>query len=120
MTRYRWVPVLAPQVCPDGRRRQVYLRQYRHKARMALRKDGSPCLSVVMRNRRLTGRASRGRFTPDDTPAARRAMLEAAAPLLLEALQRACDFLDANYRDYDMPDILPFVRHAIAAARGRP
>ena len=114
MTRYRWVPVLAPQVCPDGRRRQVYLRQYRHKARMALRKDGSPCLSVVMRNRRLTGRASRGRFTPDDTPAARRAMLEAAAPQVLAALRA---LLEVAREHNAYPDIEQAETAILAAGR---
>lgn len=44
--------------------------------------------------------------------------LIAAAPDLLAALQNATRFLEANYTDADMPDILPGCRSAIAKAIG--
>ena len=50
------------------------------------------------------------------TAAGRRRALERLAPELLDALRRVHDFLDANYDDRDMPDILPRVRSAVSAA----
>lgn len=41
---------------------------------------------------------------------------EQAAPALLAALARATEFLEANYNDSDMPDILPGCRAALARA----
>jgi hypothetical protein len=40
----------------------------------------------------------------------------ARAPDLVEASQRALDFLDANYSNADMPDILPPLRAALRRA----
>ncbi len=42
--------------------------------------------------------------------------LIAAAPELAEALDRVYQFLYENYKDSDMPDILPMVRAALAKA----
>jgi hypothetical protein len=41
-----------------------------------------------------------------------------AAPRMLHALKLAEKFLSANYTEADMPDILPWVRKAIAEAGG--
>jgi hypothetical protein len=45
------------------------------------------------------------------------AKLIAAAPDLLEALAKATEFLDANYSNADMPDILPACRSALENAK---
>lgn len=44
------------------------------------------------------------------------AQLIAAAPDMAEALRLAFTFLDANYSNADMPDILPACRAALAKA----
>jgi hypothetical protein len=48
------------------------------------------------------------------TAAGRRRKLERYAPELLDALRRVYEFLDTNYDDSDMPDILPDVRSLLA------
>jgi hypothetical protein len=50
------------------------------------------------------------------TAAGRRRRLERMAPDMLEALRRVYDFLDANYDDRDMPDILPLAREVVTDA----
>ena len=119
MSRYRWVRITGTYPCPDGRKRAVYARWYAHRWALAPALSGRTVYAATIRNRRLTGELRGGRFIPDDTPAARRVSLECAAPQLLAALERVYDFLDANYTDRDMPDILPAVRNAIFAAKGR-
>ena len=119
MNRYRWVRITCTYPCPDGRKRAVYARWHAHRMALAPDMQGRTVYAVTMRNRRLTGELRAGRFVPHDTPAARRVFAESAAPRMLAALERVYEFLDANYADRDMPDILPAVREAIAEAKGR-
>ena len=119
MSRYRWARISGAYPCPDGRSRAVYARWYAHRMALAPDMQGRTVYAVTMRNRRLTGELRAGRFVPHDTPAARRVMLEAAAPQMLAALEWIIEHRRRALLDVTETPAYAAALEAIAAAKGR-
>ena len=124
MSRYRWARLAGRYKCPDGHWRAAYVRMYAHKHTRALRADGRHVYACTIRNRRVTGAldTAAGTFTPDRTPAARRAFLESAAGRLRDAAQAAEGVLarmaDRGELNAGSAAVLEYLQSALRAADG--